>query len=364
MAKFIYTSNKTFERISDNLKKVIDRMCDSDQAARINYSDALASTLGFKNLSLCLAAIKSHKNKDYDTRWDEDLTNDNLSRRRKWQVNGLAAYFKKQNIDFSAEKIVEEWRPSSKHPFDKTFTFEDRNNALQSDLISHVETIFHRIKCQGYEPAPEDMGAIRKALLAVKPYIRSQQEILKKNDLELTRFNFFVLTAGEVAANLANRNDPEQCGQGAKVFEWLIEVGLIFAAADFIRCFLRDDSTPEMLERVFSLIRRTNKILESGDEYYVSYSEEQKYYADCGRILLKSKKKEDKLKAIAMLKAGFDKKSPKAAYVLGLIYSKSNMFSSQYPELECDFIQCDDAYSFYFLYWATEWENAPPSIYL
>lgn len=295
-----------FRRVSQRLEFILTAKYGS-LPKKLNFQNATAITLGFKNRQECLSSLNAIKNsaKRMVVPRDEELSSEDLAARRLSQAVAFRSYCDTLGLQLPAEEIIAEWRPTSARPVAETITQDDIKHHQQKGLPQDIQDLLTAIELGQIELDETHIKAVRLA-------IKSSNGFLKE---------WMPLSVGTIAARAVNSDDAQKNGLGIFLLELLVEIGFTASNFHLAQALQNRADSADDKPRARRLLHKVKRALDDGKKVFIDPSELKRFYSRAGCFLLQSEKKSDKNLAFQCLKKGAKLNCPRSALTLFHVYS-------------------------------------------
>lgn len=311
MDALLLLSPTLFKRVCKRLETILTEKYGSIPKG-LNFQDATAITLGYKNRQECLSslnAIKKSKQRKVALH-DEGLSTEELRLRRKKQAEALQSYFDKLNCAFHASVVIELWRPTSECPAHETITKDFKDKGSNSSLPGEVGVLVYNTNLS------RQFHLIRECFPEIRKGVKISDGLVRM---------WTPLDLGEIATRLRESEDPSDRDFAIEIFELLSEIGLRPATFDLAESLIQRGKSVDDVARGLRLIVQVKKWLDDGEEVFVNKVVLRSFYSDGGKLLVIKGDKEQRKIGVACLKIGKKLGCQKAANRLSKIYEKIKM---------------------------------------
>lgn len=183
---FVFRSESLFTQAKKRIARILEERY--KVPASFNYKDATVFVLGHDDLGTYKSACRQPAD-EAACRRDEELSIDELDKRRFHQAARLQEFAARHNLEVDAMAVVEAWRPTAARPQEDTRALIEAPRARERGVQGRLLILLIELDLSGRDPAPAELTFILNSIPAC-------------DDNEL-----FVVEAyaGPVAVRLCNR---------------------------------------------------------------------------------------------------------------------------------------------------------------
>lgn len=306
MDALLLLSPTLFKRVCKRLETILTEKYGSIPKG-LNFQDATAITLGYKNRQECLSSLNAIKNsaKRMVVPRDEELSPEDLAARRLSQAVAFRSYCDTLGLQLPAEEIIAEWRPTAARPMAETITQDDIKRHQQKGLPQEIQDLLNAIELGQIELEETHIKTVRQA-------IKSSNGFLKQ---------WMPLSAGIIAARAVNSDDTQKNALGISLFELLVEIGFTASIFHLTQALNNRTNDERSKLRARLLLIKIKEALDNGEKVFDNHLELKRFYSRAGWFLLQSEINFDKARAFECLKKGVELCCPRSALTLSFVYS-------------------------------------------